>query len=110
MGNLGLEKIEDLALPEKVSKNEELKMGQKKDDEWITQYKITRRLTKIAAPNKNVEEREKLHKELRNLTHDFWYQKFKRIREKLHSDNAADDKCRDIQKILDIPFEPWKKD
>ena len=85
-------------------------MGKNKDDEWITQYKITRRLTKIAAPNKSAEEREKLRKELYDLTHDFWYQKFKKIREKLHSGNATDDKCRDIQKILDFPVEPWKKD
>ena len=85
-------------------------MGKNKDDEWITQYKITRRLTKIAAPNKSAEDREKLRKELYDLTHGFWFQKFKRIREKLHSGNAADDKCRDIQKILDFPVEPWKKD
>ncbi len=84
-------------------------MGKEKDDEWITQYKITRRLTKIAAPNKSAEEREKLHKELYDLTHGFWYRKFKMIRQKLHSSNAADDKCRYIQKILDTPFEPLKK-
>jgi hypothetical protein len=84
-------------------------MGKKKHDEFVTQYKITRRLNKIAAPNKRPEERKRLHKELRNLTYGFWYQKFTRIRQILHSRSIADDKCRKIEEILDTPFDPWKR-
>jgi len=84
-------------------------MGKKKNDEWVTQYKITRRLNKIAAANKSPQERERLHKELRNLTYRFWYQKFMRIRQTLHSRNTTDDKCHKIEEILDIHFDPWKR-
>lgn len=84
-------------------------MGKKRHNEWITQYKITTRLNKITAPNKNREEKERLRKELRNLTHGFWFRKFIRIRQILHSRSAAEDKCHKIEEILDTPFDPWKR-
>jgi len=84
-------------------------MGKTRNDEWVTQYKITRRLNKIAAASKNPQERERLRKELRNLTYGFWFRKFVGIRQILHSRNTTDDKCRKIEEVLDIPFDPWKR-
>jgi hypothetical protein len=77
-------------------------MSRKRPDEWITQLNITNRLKEIADTESRTD-RGKIRDELREWTHDFWYQKFKMIRKTLRSKNSFENKCQKIQRILDCP-------
>ncbi len=77
-------------------------MRNKRTDEWRTQRNITTRLNKMTRTD-NRAERQRIREELRELTYDFWYQKFKLIRDLLQGEGAAQTKCRWIQKIIDTP-------
>ena len=77
-------------------------MGTKTTDECKTQYKITNRLNKMVDTD-NRAERENINHELRELTHGFWYQKYKAIRRILQSSDTSENKCLKVKKALDTP-------
>lgn len=77
-------------------------MRNKVTDEYKTQLNITNRLNKIVDTEDRFE-RKKIKHELRDLTHGFWYQKYKKIREIIESKDSSDNKCFKIKKALDTP-------
>ena len=77
-------------------------MARKRPDEWTTQFNITNRLNEIADAEGRTD-RKRIRGELREWTHDFWFQKFKMIRKTLRSKDSSENKCQKIQKILDCP-------
>ena len=77
-------------------------MTRKRPDEYKAQHEISGLLTKITSTN-DKSKRQKLSDQLYEWTHDFWYQKLKRIRKTLKSKDSYEKKCRKIQKILDCP-------
>lgn len=79
-------------------------MTNKKTDEYKTQYKITRRLSKIVTTDDR-KKRKELRDELYDLTNHFWYRKFTAIRNVLQGKDSAETKCNKIQQVIDTPKE-----